>query len=215
MERTAVLIGATGLVGAQLLGRLLADDAWHKVVVLGRRACGVAHAKLEEHVIDFATPDSWASLVRGDAAFSALGTTLKAAGSKDAQWAVDYTYQLAFAKAAASNAVPTFVLISSGGASVGSRMFYLRMKGELERDIAALGFVRVCFLRPGMLDGDRAEPRALERVSLAFLRPLSGVLPASLRTYPASVVAEAAITCAQDKPPGVHIVEGSDIFAAV
>jgi len=113
--RSAVVIGGTGLVGSEIVRQLLEDARWREVIVLGRRSVGVAHARLREHVIDFDKPASWADLVRGDALFSALGTTRKTAGSKEAQYRVDYTYQHETAKAASHNGVATCVLVSSAG----------------------------------------------------------------------------------------------------
>src|SRR5687768_10972194 len=130
MAREAVVVGATGLVGREILALLLGDTDYARVRVFARRATGVQHAKLEEHIVDFDVPASWAALVTGSVVFSALGTTLKAAGSKDAQYRVDHTYQLSAAKAARDNGVSCFVLISAHGASPSSSIFYSRMKGE-------------------------------------------------------------------------------------
>jgi uncharacterized protein YbjT (DUF2867 family) len=172
--RRAVVVGATGLVGAELVRLLLADPRFAAVTVLVRRAGAAPRdAKLSEHVVDFDAPDAWAPLVRGDVLFSALGTTIRAAGSQAAQYRVDHGYQHAAARAARGNGVPAYVLVSSAGASPRSRIFYSRMKGELERDVEALGFERTRILRPGMLDGDRREHRTGEQLVLRMLRPLS------------------------------------------
>ncbi len=208
----AVVVGATGLVGAELVRLLLADARFAAVATLIRRPGGVAHPKLEEHVVDFHAPGAWAPLVRGDALFSALGTTIGAAGSQAAQYRVDHGYQHAAARAARANGVPTFVLVSAAGASPRSRIFYSRMKGELERDVEALGFERTRILRPGMLDGERREHRTGERVALAVLRPLAPALPAPLRPIHAAFVARAAIAAAIDPAPGVVRYEAGDLF---
>src|SRR5512133_259771 len=203
MGTRAVVAGATGLVGSELLRLLLADDRFAAVAVLGRRATGASHAKLSEHVVDFDAPDAWAALVRGDVLFSALGTTIRAAGSQAAQYRVDHGYQYAAARAARGNGVPACVLVSSAGASPRARIFYSRMKGELERDVEALGFERTRILRPGMLDGDRREHRTGEQLALRILRPLSALLPAPARPIHATIVARAAIAAALDPAPGV------------
>jgi uncharacterized protein YbjT (DUF2867 family) len=208
----AIVIGATGLVGAELVRRLLADERFGSVVALVRRPSGVAHDKLREHLVDFGAPASFAALVRGDVLFSALGTTLRAAGSQEAQRRVDHGYQLAVAEAARRNGVGTLVLVSSSGASPRSRIFYLRMKGELERDVEALGFPWTRILRPGMLDGERREPRAGERIGLALLRPLAPVLPASARPIHAATVARAAVAAALDPSPGTVRHEPGALF---
>lgn len=209
---TAVVIGATGLVGSHLLRQLLADERFATVVALGRRQTGVAHARLREHVVDFRAPDAWSALVHGEALFSALGTTVRAAGGQAAQYEVDHDYQLRAAEAARRNGVGTLVLVSSAGASPASPIFYSRMKGELERDVEALGFPRTRILRPGPLDGERREHRAGERWMLAVLRPLSPVLPAPLTPIHASVVARAALRASADPAPGTVRYEAGVLF---
>jgi len=210
--RTALLVGATGLVGREVLRQLLDDPRFSAVTVLTRRSAGVTHEKLVEHIIDFDRPDSWRALATGDVLFSGLGTTLKAAGSQDAQYKVDYTYQLEVARAARQAGADTYVLISAAGASPKSRVFYSRMKGELERDTAALEFPRTRFLHPGPLDGDRQESRTAERWALRLLRPLASVLPAIARPIHASIVARAAITAALDPTQGVVRYPPAELF---
>jgi len=212
--KRAVLIGATGLVGSQLLAQLLEDARFASVLVLGRRTVGLRHAKLQEQLIDFRAPHTWGMQVVGDVLFSALGTTLKAAGSQAAQYEVDHTFQHAVAAAAARNGVPTCVLVSAAGASPTSRIFYSRMKGELERDVAALGFTHVHLLRPGPLSGERREQRRAEQWSLRVLTPLSPLLPAALRPIPAATVARAAVAFALEEgaTPGVHVHEAAELF---
>jgi len=190
---TALVLGATGLVGSELLRQLAADERCARVIALGRRATGFDHEKVEDRVIDFDAPDAWRDAIQGDVLYSALGTTIKKAGSQAAQHKVDYTYQLRVAEAAARAGVDTYVLVSATGASPQSLIFYSRMKGELERDVSALGFRRVCILRPGLLRGARSERRPAEQVAAATL----GLLPAwsslaRVRPIDASDVARAA-----------------------
>lgn len=211
-RRSAVIVGATGLVGGEILRQLLLDERFRAVVTLGRRATGLAHPKLREHVIDFDAPAAWSDLVRGDVLFSALGTTLKVAGSQAAQYLVDHTYQHRAAEAARRNGVEACVLVSSAGASPGARIFYSRMKGELERDVEALRFPRARILRPGPLDGERREDRPGERLMLRLLRPLAPLLPAAARPIPAAVVARAAIRAALDPAPGTVRYEAGELF---
>jgi uncharacterized protein YbjT (DUF2867 family) len=208
----AVVIGATGLVGSELVRQLVGDERFTSVVALGRRPVGVRHPRLREHVVDFDSPASLAAHVRGDVLFSALGTTLRAAGSAGAQRRVDHGYQHRAAEAARRNGVETYVLVSAAGASPRSRVFYSRMKGELERDVEALGFPRTRILRPGLLDGERQERRPGERLALRILRPLSPVLPAPARPIPVAAVARAAIAAALDPAPGTVRYEARDLF---
>jgi uncharacterized protein YbjT (DUF2867 family) len=212
--RVAVIAGATGLVGSALLGQLLQHEGFAAVVSLGRRRTGIAHARLREHVVDLDAPEAWRDVVRGDVLFSALGTTLKAAGSQAAQHLVDHTYQYRLAEAARGNGVEAYVLVSSAGASSRSRIFYARMKGELERDVEALRFPRTRILRPGPLDGQRREDRPGERWMLRVLRPLAPLLPAAVRPIPAEVVARAALRAALDPAPGTIRYEAGALFEA-
>jgi uncharacterized protein YbjT (DUF2867 family) len=208
----AVLVGATGLVGREILRLLLDDPAYARVRVLARRAVSVSHPKLEERIVDFDAPETWSELVEGAVVFSALGTTLKVAGTKEAQHRVDYGYQFETARAAAKHGVSCFVLVSAYGASPNARVFYSRMKGELERDVSALGIARTRILRPGLLSGDRQERRRGEELALALLRPIAAILPAAVRPISVSTVARSAVRAAVDPKLGVIRYEPSDLF---
>lgn len=165
----ALVLGATGLVGKQLTQLLLADQRRQEVHVFVRRGTGVHHPRLVEHIINFDHAREWQHLVQGDILFSALGTTLAAAGSKDAQYKVDHNYQYQFAEAAASNGVARYVLVSAANSSLNSPIFYSRMKAELERDVSALSFQHVSIMRPGMLAGERTEKRLGEKAALTVV----------------------------------------------
>jgi uncharacterized protein YbjT (DUF2867 family) len=211
--KTALMIGATGLVGSQLLTQLLEDTRFGKVLAFGRRQTGTAHPKLDQQVIDFDAPESWSSLVKGDVAFSSLGTTRKQAGSQAAQKKVDYDYQLAFAKAAARNGVPTYVLVSGASADPKSSLFYSRIKGELDRDIQQLGFERVRIMRPSLLGGDRQKARPGEGFSSAVIGALNAVgLARKYREIHGDVVAKAMINAALDPETGTRIFTLDEVF---
>ncbi|GGG53811.1 NAD(P)H-binding protein [Hymenobacter glacieicola] len=202
--RTALLIGATGLVGDQLLRQLLLDNRFDQLKVFVRRSTGYQNPKLEEHLVDFDQPQTWRDQLTGDVLFSTLGTTLRQAGSQEAQYHVDYTYQYRTARAAAENGVTTYVLVSSAGADADSFVFYNRIKGELERDVKRLPFLRIRILQPGVLAGGRAQVRLGEKLGLV-LASLVGAVP-PLRAYRpihARIVAQAMINAALDETPGV------------
>jgi uncharacterized protein YbjT (DUF2867 family) len=190
--KTALLIGATGLVGSALLDLLLHDSRFEKVKVFVRRSTGKSNAKLEEYQVDFDALSSWKEFLKGDVLFSALGTTLKKAGSKEAQYKIDYTYQFEVAKAAAENGVPLLVLVSSAGASPQSKLFYSRIKGELEAAVQTFSFSHIHILQPGILKGDREEFRLGERIGVGLLT-LFGTVPGlqKYRPVPAATVAQA------------------------
>ena len=184
--KTAIIIGATGLTGKNLLQQLINDERFDTVKVFTRRTTGVQHPKIQEHLINFDEPDQWKALITGDVLFSALGTTLKKAGSKEAQHTIDYTYQYNVAKFAAQNGVPGYVLVSSASADASSSLFYMRLKGELERDVKKLPFKQIVILQPGPLHGEREESRLGEMILIPVLgflnklgiakkyRPISG-----------------------------------------
>ena len=146
-----LLIGATGATGSDLLDLLLQDNEVESVDVFVRRHPVIEHAKLKVYVIDFEKPAEWSHLVKGDVLFSCLGTTLKDAGSKTAQWKVDYDYQYQFAKTARDNGVGCYVLVSAMNASSQSRIFYSRMKGKLDDDVRKLGFPKLLIFKPPSL----------------------------------------------------------------
>lgn len=206
---SAIVIGATGLVGKALVGQLLDDARFDQVVVLARRATGRTHAKLSEHVVDFGKPESWTALVKGDAAFSAMGTTRDQAGSIAAQRVVDYDYQLAFAKAAKQNGVPTFVLVSASSANASSMVAYSKMKGELERDLTALNFERFYALRPGLLVGEREKSRAGEGFAEMVLNGITGLgVLRDWRPIQGAQVARAMVNLAVAKGPSRFVERG-------
>ena len=163
----AIIIGATGATGKSLLPLLAAHSEMERIDCFGRRHPDFSHQKLNSHQIDFTQPNIWHKEVQGDVLFACLGTTLKAAGSKEAQWAIDYEANLEFAKAARENGVHTLVLVSASGANAASRLFYQRMKGELEQALIALNFPCLIIFRPPLLirpNSDRLGEKVAERI---------------------------------------------------
>jgi uncharacterized protein YbjT (DUF2867 family) len=201
MRKTAIILGATGLVGSHLLMLLLDDDRYENVKVFVRRSVGFEHPKLIQHIVEFDHPDEWNGLVMGDELFSCLGTTIKAAGSKEAQYRVDYTYQYRVAQTAAENGVMTYVLVSSSGADPRSRFFYPRIKGELDRDVRELPFQTVRIIKPSVLVGERQEKRPGEIMAVVLGNLLTPLIPPlkKYRPIPAAIVAQAMISAANDK----------------
>ena len=215
MKKTALVIGATGLVGNELVHQLLADDRFGAVLVFVRRSMGISHSKLQEFIINFDEPQSWSHLVKGDVLFSALGTTLKKAGSKEAQYKIDHDYQYNFAQAAAQNHVPVYVLVSSAMASTSSRIFYTRMKGELERDIQLLPFQAIHILQPGMLQGNRKENRPGEKIGLSIIRLLNKIgIALKQKPVPASIVAKAMINVSFKNDKRISVYALTQVFTA-
>jgi len=181
MSLTAVVLGATGLVGSELVRLLLASDQYARVVTVSRRPLQIKNEKLETCVVDFDRLDDIAEKISGDVLFSCLGTTKKQAGSIAAQRVVDHDYQLQVARFAAANDVPHYCLVSSSGANPASASAYMKMKGELEQAVKQLGFKRVSLFQPSLLLGEREQVRLGESVG-AMVVPWLCRLPI-LRRY--------------------------------
>ena len=208
----ALIIGATGATGKDLVTQLLADDTYSEVHCFVRKPLVLSHPKLHAHVVDFDTPEVWADLLRGDVAFSCLGTTLAAAGSKEAQWRVDYDYQYNFAKHCCNNGVPTFVLVSAAGAKAPSKLFYNRMKGQLEDAIKALGFSCLLIFQPSVLirsNSDRGGENFTVKV-IAFLNKLG--LFKRYRPMPTEILAEKMLSAVYNSPKGTFTFTLDKIF---
>jgi len=210
----ALIIGATGAVGKDLVEQLLKDDTFDRVDIFVRREVKIPSAKLVSHIVDFDHIETWASLLSGDVLFSCLGTTIKAAGSQDAQWKVDYTYQFDSAKAARAGGVRKLVLVSSVGANAESKIFYARMKGQLDEDVAKLGFPGCFILRPPSLIR-KGSDRFGEKAGVAILKGLNAIgLLRSWKPMPTEEVAAAMIRLAESESEGLHIFESQEILSA-
>ena len=147
----ALILGATGSTGQELLKLLLEDSSFSKVSIFVRRKPSIEHQKLTTHEIDFSRLIDYRRLIHGDVLFSTLGTTLKDAGSKSQQYLVDFTYQYECAKMASDNGIPYFSLVSSSGANEKSFFFYPKIKGELEQAVKKLPFKKTQIFQPPIL----------------------------------------------------------------
>lgn len=204
-SKTALLLGATGLVGSHLLQQLLESPHYGKVVALTRRPLEIQHPKLEQVILHFDRPDP--SLIRGDDLFCALGTTLQKAGSKEAQYRIDCTYPYEIGKLAKQNGARQYLLVSSVGADAASSGFYLKTKGELEEKIRQLEFEHFVSARPSFLLGDRSEFRLGEKIGIVLAKIFAPVIPRRYRGIEAAKVARALIKAANDGSRGVQYVE--------
>jgi uncharacterized protein YbjT (DUF2867 family) len=210
--KTAIIIGATGLIGSTLVEQILENPAYSKVVLLLRKPLNISHSKLIQEVIDFDKPD--ASKVIGDDLFCAMGTTLAKAGSKDAQYKIDCTYPYEIGKIAKANGIKQYLLVSSLGADADSSNFYLRTKGDLEQKIKSLGFENFVSFRPSFLLGDRQEFRLGEKIAVVFVKLLNPLMIGGLKKYrgiEASRVASSMQKMANQGLSGVRFVESDEI----
>lgn len=205
-----LLIGSTGLVGRHVLDQALADPRVTDVVSIARRPLP-AHPKLQSPVTDFDRLPQDADWWRADAVICTLGTTLRVAGSEAAFRKVDHDYPLAVARLARQHGTSAYVLNSAIGADASSRFFYNRVKGELERDLAGLGFASLTLVQPGLIGGRRAEFRLGERAALCALTVLGPLLPRRWRINPAPTIAQAMLEAAINAPPGMHVITSDQL----
>lgn len=210
MSRIAVVAGGTGLVGAALLRRLVADPRYGEVRALGRRPPPLQHARLQFLQSDFGDLGRLGARLAADHVFCCLGTTIRAAGSQTAFERVDYHMVVDLARAAQAAGARRFIVVSAVGASARSPAFYSRVKARMEQAVLALPFEAVHVVRPSLLLGERAELRPGERLGQALAPLLSPVLRGPLARYRpvrADEVAAAMITLALDGAPGAHVHE--------
>jgi uncharacterized protein YbjT (DUF2867 family) len=207
---SAVIAGSTGLVGQECLRLLL--NRYDSVTSLVRKPTGREHPRLVERRIDFDRLDTLE--IPGDAhVYSALGSTIKKAGSEAAFRHVDFDYPRMLAAAAGR---AKFILVSSVGADKASGNFYLRVKGELEEAIAAMPLEAALFFRPSILIGEREEKRRAEAIGVGVARALSFALIGPLRKYraiPAGTVAEGMVSAANGDARGVHVYHYGEILS--
>lgn len=213
--RIALIVGATGLVGGHCLRLLLDHPAYARVVALVRRPLPARSDRLEQRVVDFdrlaqAEPPAVTDV------FSALGTTIKKAGSQEAFRKVDYEYTTAAAELAVKGGARRLALVSSVGADPGASKDYLRVKGEVERALEALPLASLHLFRPSFLLGERGERRVGEAVGIAATRAVKFALVGGLRKYraiEAETVAAAMIAAALQDLPGRHVLHFDEIVA--
>jgi uncharacterized protein YbjT (DUF2867 family) len=216
---SALVLGATGLVGRALVRRLLDDARYGEVRALARRPLPLAHPKLQATLVDFDALSDHASLFRVDHVYCALGTTLRQAGTPQGFRRVDFDYIVEAARLAVAGGAGHFVWVSSIGADARSRAFYTRVKGEAEDAIAALSLARWTAVRPSLLLGDRDESRPAEHVAAHVLAPFAPLMRGPLRRYrpiPADAVAASMIALAFGAPAsrGLEVRCGGALDAA-
>lgn len=213
-QRTALLVGATGLVGGNCLQDLLQSEDYEKVTILVRTPSGMEHDKLEEHVVNFARLDEYASIISANDVFCCLGTTMKKAGSEQEFRKVDFTYVVKACAIAAKNGADQLLVVTAIGANPNSRILYNRIKGETEEAVSKLPCEAVHLFRPSLLFGERKESRTAERAGIASLKGFSFLMAGPLKKYrpiDAKAVAQVMVAVARESQPGTHIYESDRI----
>ncbi|MFJ8210253.1 NAD(P)H-binding protein [Streptomyces sp. NPDC096033] len=215
MTRSALLVGATGLVGGQLLARLLRDPRYDRVTVLARRPLGLEHPRLDARVVDFAGLEG-DELPGVTDVYGALGTTIRQAGSQEAFREVDQHHTVRVAALARDAGAERIAVVSSVGAGSGSRAFYLRVKGDMEAEVTALGYRQTAFFRPSFILGRRPSHRPGEGLGGSAATVLAPLLAGPARPYrpvPAGRLAAAMIAALAEDRPGVRVLTHDDFLA--
>lgn len=211
--KTAIVFGATGLVGNLLLEELTKTKIYSKVKIFVRQKTGISLAGVEEIVTDFSAPEAISARIQGDDLYICLGTTIKKAGSVANMEKVDRDLPVTIARLAKNNGVAGIAVVSSIGAAEGSKNYYLRIKGEMERDIRKLGFEKSFIVRPSMLLGGRKERRTGEIIGKVLMKTVQPVLAGKLKKFRAihgRDVAKAMISLLQGEA-GNRIIESDEL----
>lgn len=203
--KTALIVGASGLIGKHLTQKLLTSNFYEKVSVIVRKPLNIIHPKLDQILMDFDNLD--ASKILADDIFCCLGTTMKQAGSKDAFYKVDFTYPLNFAKAGLANGAKQFLFVSSMGADEKSIVYYSRVKGEIERALSDLHYPTLLILRPSMLEGERENPRTGEKIGNVVMNFFAPLIPDKYKVIAGEKVAQAMLELAQRSFKNKNIFE--------
>lgn len=209
----AILIGATGLIGTALIKALSENSDYSEVLLIARKQIPDLSSKFRLIQTDFDKLDEIKNEISGDVLFSVLGTTMKTAGSKEAQYKIDFTYQFNVAKIAAENGVKNLVLLSSAGANAKSSIFYSRMKGELDEAVKKLNFEHISIIRPSMLTGNRKEFRLGEKIFTPIAYVLN-IIPFVRKYRPIrdSIVASAMINSVKENQNKYQVFELDEVF---
>jgi uncharacterized protein YbjT (DUF2867 family) len=210
----ALIAGATGFIGNELLSQMLADSYFQEVRILVRKEIALQHPKLKQIKVNFDNLAANQADFQGVThAFCCLGTTMKKAGSKEAFYKVDFTYCEQTANAAKKAGVTHFQLITSSGASKKSAFYYSQVKGEIEEYIQSLNFASFVILRPSLLMGERKESRFGERMAQIVMGGLAFLIPNKYKGVQGKTVAKAMLDQARINPKGLTIMESDEIFA--
>jgi uncharacterized protein YbjT (DUF2867 family) len=208
MANKAVIAGASGLVGGELLQLLLHEDYYEEVLILVRKELPVQHKKLVQLIVDFDKLDEFKHSITGHALFCCLGSTKSKTPDLTIYRKIDHDYPVKLAQIALQNQMPQFHLISAIGANSKSSNFYTKLKGDTEQDIQSVGLKSLHIYQPSLLTGDRKENRLLERLATQVMKVVDPLLMGSLKKYksiPAAIVARAMYKQSLNQDEGIFI----------
>ncbi len=183
MTKTAIITGASGLIGSKLLTMLLHYNEYEKVISLGRKRLKTKHRKLQQEIVDFDDVGSYEQYLQGDVLFCCLGTTLKKTPDKEVYYKIDHDYPVNLAKSARAKGVVQFHFVSAIGANESSSNFYLKTKGKTESDLKNAGVDSLFIYQPSLLTGRRKNQRTGERVASFVLKIIEPLLIGGLKKY--------------------------------
>jgi uncharacterized protein YbjT (DUF2867 family) len=209
--KTALIVGATGLIGKQVLQLLLSDSHYHKIVTITRKPLDITHQKHENIIVDFDKLSACGSSLKTDDVFCCLGTTIRIAKTKEAFRKVDFDYPVEVARLAKKFGVEQYLLVSALGADKHSKIFYNRVKGEVEDAITQVGFRTLHIFRPSLLLGKREEERAGEGAATVFFKLFGFLVPRKYKAIDSAKVARAMLDNAKSGEAGVFIHESHSI----
>lgn len=192
MAKKAIILGITGLVGNTLAQQLFEDATYDEIISFHRRKSGLHHPKLTEHVVDVLKLDDQAEIFKADAVFCCVGTTQAKTPDKEKYKAIDYGIPIAAARLCAKNKIPVLIIISALGADPSSRIFYNRLKGEMERDVLNIAPDKAYLMQPALLTGDREEARTSEKIAENVFKIINPLLIGPLKKYRSINVATVA-----------------------
>jgi len=211
--KTAIIIGATGLTGSCVLEKLLANESYSKVKLFSRKASGVEHSKIEEHLVDLLKLETYKTDFIADEVYCCIGTTKKKTPNQAQYRDIDYGIPVAAAKLCKENGIEVIAVVSAIGANVKSSIFYNRTKGEMEEAVLAQKVSRTYILRPSFIGGNRKEKRVGEKIGLAFFNFLKPLFIGKLKKYAvkdADTIATRMIVLANSKEPS-RVLESNEI----
>lgn len=209
--KTALIAGASGLVGSSLTRMLLEQSGYDQIHILVRKELNLVHPKLHQHVVDFGQMTADQFSLKVDDSYCALGTTIATAGSKEAFYRVDHDFVISFAQLSQQLGATGFFVVSSMGASPTSSIFYNKVKGEMEEELKNCGFPRLGIFRPSLLLGPRAEKRVGEKFAGAMMKLLDFMIPAKYKAIHVDKVAEKMIEKALSNEPGTFTLESDQL----